>query len=218
MSVVAIALSVNLLILSAAVSTQAYTPIWASNPAPPWVRQAQESLHHADKAHPLLDQPVPSYVLFGLFGEFTGTSRLLAPVRDRPDFAPYTDELQQFDAFGNLEPAVVKGIDTKPGPYPNCGYTATASHGAFMPLTIPVYDWAWTLQIRYLAGKSTSASVTLGEGTVDVQLEEGLHDLFVPLVGGGGTVVIKGIEGDAGVCIDKVTVGLRYPADASDAS
>ena len=68
-----------------------------------------------------------------------------------------------------------------------------------------------------LAGKSTPASVTLGEGTVDVQLEEGLHDSF-RLVGGGGTVVIKGIEGDAGVCIDKVTVGLRYPADASDAS
>ena len=212
-AVVAMGVAVNLLILSAAVSTQAYSPIWASNPAAPWVRQAQQSLAAADPAHPLLNEPVPGEVLHVVFGDFTGTSRLLGPVRDRPPFAVYTDKLQRFDAAGNLQPAVVSGVDTKPGPYPNCGYTATATHGAYMPLEIPVYVWDWTLHVRYLAGKSTPATVTLGSTTVDVTLKEGLNDLFVSLVGGGDTVVLDGIEGDAGVCIDKVTVGLRYAPD-----
>ena len=212
-TVVVTVVATNLLLLSSAVSTQAYSPIWAGNQATAWVQQAEKSLTTADKTHPLLTEPVPTQVLSALFGDYSTTSLLLAPVRDRPAFAPYTDVLQRFDAFGNLQPAVVKGIDTKPGPYPNCGYTATATHGAYMPLTLPVYDWAWTLQVRYLAGKATPARVTLGTGTADVQLEEGLHDLFVPMVGGGDTVVLDGIEGDAGVCIDKVTVGLRYAPD-----
>ncbi len=211
----ATALAINLLVLSSAVSTQAYAPIWAGNGATAWVKQAQRSLALADPAHPLLSEPVPTAVLPALFEDYSTTSRLLAPVRNRPEFASYTDVLQRFDEFGNLQPAVVNGIDTVPGPYPNCGYTANANHGAYMPLAVPVYDWSWTLQVRYLAGKATPATVTLGTGSVDVELQEGLHDLFVPVVGGGDMVVLDGIVGDAGVCIDSVTVGLRYAPDGS---
>jgi len=84
-----------------------------------------------------------------------------------------------------------------------------------IPLSQSVYDWSWTLHIAYLAGAPTPATVQFGDAEMTVELKEGLNDLFLPLTAGGSSVWIGGLDEDAGVCVDKVTVGLRSPEDAA---
>lgn len=204
-------LAANAFLASAVITTQNDAALWSDNPARAYMTNAQKTLAQAPKNISLLGQPVPDRVLNPLFTPFNDSSHMLAPYRDRPPFSARTTKLYMFDDSGALVPAKVSGVDSKRGPLANCGYAATADRPAAIPLTIPVYAWDWTMRIGYLAGADTTAHVRFGAVDVPVTFKKGLNDVFFPVVAGGSSVYVDGIKPGAAVCIDKVTVGLRYP-------
>jgi hypothetical protein len=205
----------NAFLLSATYTTQTYSELWQDNPARPYFANARLTMAEAPPGTVLLDEPVPQEVLNGLFNPHNGTSHMFAPILDRPPFGQSTDHLWVFTPQGELVPGVVGGIDSKPGPLTNCGYAVTDSGTTRIPLDRSVYNWAWTVHIAYLAGARTPATVQLGDAVEAVTLKEGLNDLYLPLVAAGSSVRIGGLADGAGVCVDKVTVGLRGPKDAT---
>jgi hypothetical protein len=205
----------NAFLLSATYTTQTYSELWQDNPARPYFDNARRTMAEAPPGTVLLDEAVPPDVLNGLFNPHNGTSHMFAPIEDRPPFGRSTDDLWVFTPQGELVPGVVGGIDSKPGPLTNCGYAVTDSGTTRIPLDRSVYNWAWTVHIAYLAGARTPATVQLGDAVEAVTLKEGLNDLYLPLVAAGSSVRIGGLADDAGVCVDKVTVGLSGPKDTT---
>jgi len=209
------ALVANAFLLSATYTTQTYSELWQNTPARAYFDNAKRTLAEAPTGTVLLDEPVPQDVLNGLFTPHNGTSHMFAPLTDRPRFGRTTDVLWVMNPVGELVPGAVAGVDSEPGPLANCGYAVTDASTTRIPLDRAVHDWSWTLHVAYLAGASTPATVQLGGAQETVMLKEGLNDLYLPLMGGGTTVRIGDLAEGAGVCIDKVTVGLRAPEDTS---
>ncbi len=211
----AAAVLANAFLLSATYTTQTYSELWQDNAARGYVETARRAIAEAPTGTVLLDEPVPENVLHVLFTPNNGTSHVFAPLKDRPPFGRSTDHLWVIDAHGNLVPGVVGGVNSQSGPLTNCGYAVTDAGAALIPLDGSIYAWTWTVHIAYLAGARTPATVQLGEGKATVVLKKGLNDLYVPITGGGNTVRIGGLADDAGVCVDRVTVGVRSPEDAT---
>jgi hypothetical protein len=213
--VLAGALAANAFLLSATYTTQSYSELWNRNPARAFVDNARRTMAEAPPGTVLLDETVPPGVLNGLFNPHNGSSLLFAPLTDRPPFGRSTDVLWVFNPQGELVPGMVGGTDSKPGQLVNCGYAVTDAGMTRIPLDASVYDWPWTVHIAYLAGARTPATIELGDAQQRVQLKKGLNDVYLQLPGGGSSVWIGGLADGAGVCVDKVTVGLRHPKDAA---
>jgi hypothetical protein len=213
MPVLAAAVLANAFILSATYTTQTYSQLWQDNPARPYLDNARRTMAEAPPGTVLLDEPVPQDVLNGLFNPHNGTSHVFAPVLDRPPFGKSTDNIWVFNPQGELVPGMVGGIDSKPGPLVNCGYAVTDAGMTRIPLDASVYSWPWTVHIAYLAGARTPATIELGEAKQRVRLKKGLNDIYLQLPGGASSVWIGDLADGAGVCVDKVTVGLRHPKD-----
>ena len=213
--VLAGALAANAFLLSATYTTQTYSELWNRNPAGAFVENARRTLAEAPPGTVLLDEAVPPGVLNGLFNPHNGSSLLFAPLTDRPRFGQSTDHLWVFNPQGELVPGRVGGIDSEPGPLTNCGYAVTDAAATRIPLDRDVYEWPWTVHIAYLAGVRTPATIELGNAKQEVQLKKGLTDVFLQLPGGGSEIWIGGLAEGAGVCVDKVTVGLRSPEDST---
>jgi hypothetical protein len=213
--VLAGALIANAFLLSSIYTTQTASELWQRNPAGKYFDNARRTLADAPPGTVLLDEPVPAEVLNPLFGVDSGTSHMFAPLTDRPRFGRTTDDLWVMNPEGELVPGVVAGVDSEPGPLANCGYAVTDASASRIPLDRDVYDWSWTVHIAYLAGARTPATVQLGDAEKAVTLKEGLNDLYFPLVAGGSSVRIGDLDKGTGVCIAKVTVGLRHPKNAT---
>lgn len=206
------ALAVNAFALSALFSTQAYAALWSRNPGRQYVENAKASLATAPAGTVMLDDDVvPGYVLDFLSAPLNRQSAVFAPLRQRPAFAGSTEHLWLLDQTGHLVPGMVRGVDSRPGLLKNCGYAVTPDQPASIPLQLPVYAWAWTMRVGYLAGDNTPAHIRLGPQDLSVTLHKGLNDLFIPVTAGGSSVYVDSVKDGVGVCIDKVTIGLRYP-------
>jgi hypothetical protein len=205
------ALVANAFLLSATYTTQTYSELWQDNAARGYVETARHALAEAPTGTVLLDEPVPENVLHVLFTPNNGTSHVFAPLKDRPPFGRSTDHLWVFDAQGNLVPGVVGGVGSEAGPLANCGYAVTDTGTTLIPLDRAVFAWPWTVHVAYLAGARTPATVRLGDAEATVVLKKGLNDLYLPLTGKGSYLQIGGLDEGAGVCIDRVTVGLTGP-------
>jgi hypothetical protein len=212
--VIAGALVINAFAMSAIYTTQRYSELSAGNPSRPYMSNARASLAALPSGTVLLDGPVAGNVLSFLSYPDNLSSHVFAPFRDRPGWGKQTDALWVSDKTGTYVPGEVRGVDAKKGPLANCGYAATHTRVARIPLDLPVYQRDWIVHIGYLAGANTPAVVEIGGTRVDVQLHKGLYDLYFPIRAGGDQVTIQIETPGAGVCVDKITVGRDQPIDA----
>jgi hypothetical protein len=211
--VVAAVLAVNGFLFSAAFTTQQYAKLWSNNPARAYMTNAKSALANAPDDAVLLDEAVPADVLNGLFAPYNGTDQMFAPWRDRPRFGTSSTELWVMTPAGQLVPGKVGGVTSRPGPLVNCGWPVRDGGTETIPLTGTPYAWPWTVQVSYLAGKTTPAVISFGTGTRRVVLRKGLHDLFVSIIGSGSSIDITAKDKSAGICVDNVVVGVRGPRD-----
>jgi len=205
------ALVLNLFLLSAGVSTNKYTAIWADNPAKSYMANVRTALEQARPGTVLLDAPVPDSVLNAL-SPYTQQSQVFAPIHSKVRFGPFTSTLYGFDSDGHLVPQTLAGLTTLPGPLVGCGWGVLPGSESILPLPLTVPPLSLTVKIGYLAGADTPLTVRLGTTTVTVPLKKGLNTVYFAMAAGGGVVVLGGTNPGVAVCVDKVTVGQRIPA------
>lgn len=197
--------------LVSVVSTSAFRDIWAANPSREYVAGAEASLAAADPAVPVIEQSVPTEVLYGLAYPYSQVSQLLSPVSPRPPFAPQTDDLRLLDARGRLVPATVEGPTNWQGPEPQCGFRV-ADRDVTIPLTADVVPFQHYVRIGYLATADTTTTVRLATGDpLTVTLPRGLHAAYLLMNGGGTSITIGALSDGAQLCTDEVTVGEMVP-------
>ncbi len=61
---------------------------WRSNEAREYIETAKDQLAALPRETQLLDEPVPGAVVLGWFSPYNGTSYVLGPLHDRPEFVP----------------------------------------------------------------------------------------------------------------------------------
>lgn len=180
---------------------------WSDTSAEPYVRTAQQDLRRLGDVV-IYDRQPPPDVLSPWFLEDNRVSRILGPLPEQPRFDRPTHDLRVVDDEGRLRPAAVRSAtESRPGPDPRCGWTATGPGGTTVRMRQEMYPWRWTVKISYFAGAPSRAVVTLGDRRVPVRFREGLHSLFIVHTGPVGDVTISGIEPGRTVCVPEVVVG-----------
>lgn len=213
---VLVAAVVTLFVASSLWSTASFVERWRDNPTVAYLSNGRAALS-ANRAAPLLDQPVSIYVLLPVAYPHNTTSHIFGPLRDRPEFARSTDYLQLFDDSGKLIPAVVTTTRTiGQGPVPGCGYRIE-NDPVDLPLDGPLIDWEWTAQLNYFASADGTVEVSLNRSgdTVTVPVEAGLNQAFVRLLGSGDGLRVRSTSPELALCIGAGPVGSVAPAPGS---
>ncbi|WP_072802835.1 hypothetical protein [Rhodococcoides yunnanense] len=206
------AAAVVLFVVSSVISTVAFVDKWRDDPAPAFLAQARQSLADGQGAA-LLDQPISSWILTPIAYPNNSIAQIFAAVPERPQFAESTPDLRYLDESGHLVPAVVapvRGIEQ--GPESGCGYRV--ERRTRIPLDGPLADWAWTVQLNYFATADGDIRLELDTGdSVPVPVTEGLHTVYVRLVGSGAAVTVTPETPGMTVCVGAGPVGTVMLAD-----
>ncbi|MGY1804537.1 hypothetical protein ACI78T_14755 [Blastococcus sp. SYSU D00922] len=197
-----------LFVASSVVSTVAYVRAWESDPAERYITTARASLAAAGPS-PLLDQPVPDDVVWGLSAPYNNASRVFGPLEDRPEFADATDRLQMLDDTGSLRPAAVDGgVIALPGPAAGCGWAVSEGGTTAVAFGSPLFPWMWTARLDYVADRDGEVLVSMGTGeAVPAPVRKGANTVYVRLVGDGAELRVTTRTSGLSVCVSDVQVG-----------
>ncbi|WP_236978592.1 MULTISPECIES: hypothetical protein [Mycobacterium] len=214
---VATSIAVLLFSISSLYSTSTFLTSWRDNPAEPYLNNARAGLAITNPTVPLLDQEVDPLVLQRVAWPENLASHLFALVRDRPEFASATTELQMFNSKGQLVPARVTWVRTiKPGPVGNCGYFTQPDHPARMALDGPLLPADWTVELHYLGNSDGSMTLALSEGPeVKVPVHPGLNTVYVRLPGAGDAIMVRANTAALSLCLSSGPVGFLVPSRPS---
>ncbi|MGZ6803397.1 MAG: hypothetical protein ACXVFU_10110 [Nocardioidaceae bacterium] len=199
------------LVLSSALSTTRFDAGWRQNPGRPYLTTLRADLARAPDDLVLSDLSVPPAVMSPLFLPYNSLSHVLAPLPDAPRFlraGGTSTSLHAVDDSGHVRLAAVEGDRARTGPVAGCGWFAHGEAGASVPLAVRTFDYDWTVRIGYLASEATRATITAGDRTFAVQLDAGLHALYLRTSGAFDAVRIEGLTPSASVCTDDVRVGV----------
>lgn len=182
-----------------------------------YVATARLALADAPTGTAIVDEPVPPDVTGGLFngpvGQASGVlSPLLSGSAGAPRFVAQPngtfDRLMEFDGYGRLVPSRVFGVASQPLPAgQNCW---PADDGTVAVRLSAAAVGPSTLRIGYLSAGSGQVLVTFGARTRPYTFEKGLHSAFLPVAGGGDTVVIQPVSGRM-PCIGDAQAGSLLP-------
>lgn len=173
-------------VVSSLVSSVTYAQQWAQQPA----RE-----YFAALSTPGLNQDVPAEVLMPVANPHNRLDHL-APwlVTDS------TTEPTLIDAHGTRQPATLMPVRAS-------WDTCTTNGAAGLPLDGPLYDVEWTVLLNYNASSAGTAEVALDGAPVDVELQEGLHQVWVRVKGGGASIRVRADVPGGEVCFGRSEVG-----------
>ena len=202
------------------VSSSQFATYWSSHAeGEPYFARLLAPVKDAEHPVPLIDAPVPNFIMWGLGYPANLQSRLLAPYADRVDFrTSAVDTLMMAGPDGTVGPARIPPTrQAEPGPREGCGWVIHR-RPTEIPLDGPVAFGGWWVRIHYLAAEQTPATVAVGSATYDVILPLGEHDLYV--AGGGDFDSVSLARGSrtATLCTDDIVVGrpsLTSPEEAT---
>ncbi len=190
------------------VSAQRNLDAWTPNPTKAYVLTLQQEL----RARPdvvLFDQHAPDQLLEPWFGEERRLSTLLKPTGLRPTLRSWQTELHVVDEAGRIRAAAVAGTPASSTAAPLCAPPGQPLRvrldGAPLPLG------TWTFQLNYLVNQPSSLTVAFGFGSTQVDVEQGIHQLFVQVDGNGDSVVLTPPPDDKGLCVTNLVVGRPTP-------
>lgn len=168
---------------SSLLSCATYAQAWADQPAREYFAALRE---------PGLNQDVPAEVLLPVA---TPHNRLdhLAPWL----VTEYTEAPTLIDAHGNRHPAALV-------PARSSAEACSAGGTTALPLDGPLYDVEWTVLLNYNAAADGTAEVALDGEAVEVPVRAGLHQVWVRVEGGGGSISVRS---DVEMCFGRSDVG-----------
>ena len=201
--------------VSAVWSTVAFTVPWSQGPTRQYLTTARASLaEHASV--PMLEQPVPDRILWGLSYPNNLASQVFRPLAHRPVFSDSTSKLQIIDESGAVVPAHLKVLRTSlPGPAPTCGYHVEPGVETVVDLDGALISWGWTLRLSFLSAGPGTVTVGFDRGAgVTAAVIRGPGELFVRMVGEGSHLRLR-ISGPVqSLCLGSAMVGLVEPGPA----
>lgn len=204
--------AVTAFVASSLWSTYTFTRSWDENPTTDYLATARASLAEHDDA-PILDHPTSIWVLLPVAYPYNMVSRLLGPLRDRPEFSDSTPDLRMINDDGSVIDAQVTWVRAiEPGPVEDCGHLVDQRSFVPLPLDGPLIGWGWTVELNYMADADGEISVAMEDGDpVRVPVQRGLGSVFVRLVGGGENLRVSTLTPDLAVCIGVGPVGVVVP-------
>lgn len=202
-------------VASSLVSTATFGRSWQDNPTKSYLTNAIRTLAEARSASaaPLLDQEVDPLILQRVVWPENLTSHMFALLRDRPEFARYTDRLRMLDTTGRVVDATVTWVRAiVAGPRPLCGYLVQPDSPARMQLDGPLLPAEWTAEINYLANSQGSIRLSLPVGpATKVAVKPGLNRVYVRLSGAGEAITAVAETAALSVCLAAGPVGYLAP-------
>jgi NADH:ubiquinone oxidoreductase subunit 6 (subunit J) len=181
-------------------------------PAKPYFGRLLGSLSAAQDPVPLVDAPVPAFVMWPLGYPENALSHVLRAQAGEIDFRRVaTDDLQVVDSTGTPVPAVVTTVRrNEPGRREGCGWSV-ARRSVSVPLDGPVAFGGWWVRVGYLASARGPMTVTAGDASYTTVVEPGVHALYLE---GGGTfdaVTFSALPRGVRLCTDDIVVGRVRP-------
>jgi len=180
------------------------------------------------------DQPVPSSLMIGAFGQFRQDSRVIGPMESaqaksrirwttEPD-GTLDHQLLVFGTDGRLHQAAMYGQGTVPlTPQDKGCYNATnASSGQLVvPFTSRTAAGSDELHVAYLAAQAANGQVvtiTYGKISQRLTIKAGLHDAYLPVHGSANSVTVSGgpATGPA-LCISGMRAGIIFASSKGPA-
>jgi hypothetical protein len=194
-----------------AVSGARYADLWSIKKGRDYVRTAQAEFSAMPDGTPVLDLPVPQDVIVFWLTEprYRQQSALFAAAKvTQPTFVDGGEHVYVIAVDGHVRPAVVKGFDTKPGSTGGgCGWFVRGEIGT-IPLDFALFPWPWAVHIGYFSSADTTATLRFGGTTRDFPVQQGLHEYVMLMGGGGDGFQLTLHDPQAGICVDKITVGV----------
>jgi hypothetical protein len=173
----------------------------------------------AAPAHTIIyPSPLPSAMIWSLFGQGSNTQHALAPLAVQASgkkiswtTAPQgtVQNFMIFDQGGQLHGAVVGGPHSRP--HQGCWFPNVA--GVTIPLDAEVLPGKWLLQVGYFAQQPVTLVVTFGGHYSQVTLAASpLAFGYVTVQGSGDAATIRTLTSGQRICIGGITVGTVQPA------
>jgi len=203
------------------VSTMQYVTYWVDTmPARPYFTHLLHDVQAAKQPVPIVDQPVPSFVMWAIGYPENLLSHLLVPYAGRLDYVDIaTDQINVVDSKGHIVPAVIHVVrHGKPGPQPGCGWLARSE-----PMTIaldgPAAYGGWWVRVGYLSSGRSPVTVKAGDASYSTVVEPGVHALYFR----GGSqlfedIRLSGLADGVTLCTDDVQVGRIRPVTEPEES
>ena len=194
------------LVVSGVASSVAYAQIWhEDNPGEVFLRASQASLR-GEGAVDVADTVVPDNVIPGYLYPFNTSVRLLPIVADNVRFPEVTRRLSVLGQDGELRQGLVAPTTTsRRGPDGDCGWKV-GSEPVVVPLRSTAFDYTWWVRIGYLSSAEDTMTIALADRAFEVDVQEGLHSVFLNITGEVDEVAFSGLE-QATVCVDPIEVG-----------
>ncbi|MFT4087123.1 MAG: hypothetical protein QM658_08185 [Gordonia sp. (in: high G+C Gram-positive bacteria)] len=177
-------------LVSALVSTSAFTTSWHDDPTGSYLATARDALSgHPDLV--MFDQPVPLEVLLPVAYPYNQISNVFGRVPDRPKFGTVTDELVVLDPQGHLVPGAVTPVREVAESGGSCG-RPRLDEPTRLRLSGPLIQWQWTVSLSYCADMDGEIAVRLAGGDeVRVPVRSGLHPVYFQVSGGGDALDVR---------------------------
>jgi hypothetical protein len=196
------------------ISTVQYVTYWVDTmPARPYFTQLLHDVRAAKEPVPLVDQPVPGFVMWAIGYPENLLSHLLVPYADHVDYVDIaTDHVDVVDSKGHIVPALVHGVRFgQPGPDQGCGW-AVRSEPVSIPLNGPAAFGNWWVRIGYLSSGTSPVTVSAGDASYSTVVKPGVHAIYLR----GGTamfdhVELSGLADGVTLCTNDVQVGRIRP-------
>lgn len=197
------------LIAGSVVSTLSLGRLAERNSVRPYVDGLRAQLAAAPGTA-VADGPVPTHVMWGLFGPYARVSTVLGPLPEGRRVGAPADDLRVFTTDGELVPAGFVGATaTPPGPDGACGSRLVP--GGTLTLPLPHEGTASHVRLEWLTGRPATAVVEVGPARHVVRLDAGVRRLHLPVGGPVERVVIRDVEGESVVCVLGAVAGTVLP-------
>jgi hypothetical protein len=203
-------------------SLQALEGITNPTAARSYIATARAAVAKAPRGTLIVDAPTPAMIMNPIFFNPYGNTSYVIGALARADPARHLSwtrsphgvvrRLMIFDTNGQLRPAVVAGVPSRPLPPGQRCWSVTPA-GTRVPLQRPLFQWGWTVRLDY-SGPAVDLVLRLGGKWAVVTLPAGAHAMYVPLAGSGNGVTIDLLRPWPGGCLTGVTVGTWQPAQS----
>lgn len=209
-----VVIAVVLVCAGGMVSSWRYVGFWHhKNASRTYVKNVQNDLARAQGNVDLANQLVPPEVMPAYTAPNDITQNYLPLLADNTRFPSSTDHLRVLTQDGQVRTADIKDRAVSvEGPDGECGHRVTGD-GTVIELDDTTIDFTWWARIGYISSARTPVTVTAGDSTVRAEMRQGLHSLFVRVVGAVDSVRLDGVDPGTTVCVDKVEVGDAVPGE-----
>ena len=199
-------------VAAALLSSTRYVDLWQhNNPSEQYFANVDRTLAAADdKPVPLVDVGIPQTLLWSYRYPENSYSHVFKNLDHETTYPRSSvDRLYMFDDQGHLSPVAIPPARSQLGGS-GCGFPLV-DDTTTIPLDGPVIGGGWWLRISYASPEAVDLHLVAGEEEHDLNLPEGLHNVFVQANGEFDRVAFDNYPARTGLCVIALTLGLPAP-------